>query len=57
MTSLRFIEMSEIKYLQQAEDKANELIQKFHVKHPPVPVHNIAKKIGRANCSYHFFGA
>jgi Zn-dependent peptidase ImmA (M78 family) len=38
--------MSDFRYLQQAENKAKELIQRFSIAGPPVPVADIAKKLG-----------
>ncbi|MFT3701214.1 MAG: ImmA/IrrE family metallo-endopeptidase [Agriterribacter sp.] len=38
--------MADIKYMQIAEASAKELIRQFKVKTPPVPVHDIARRLG-----------
>jgi Zn-dependent peptidase ImmA (M78 family) len=38
--------MADIRYMRDAERKADSLIQQFKITVPPVPVHEIAQKLG-----------
>jgi len=44
--------MADFRYIQEAEEKANELIRAFNIQRPPVPVERIAEKLGLAVIGY-----